>query len=262
MFYRATVVDNNDEKNAGRLKIRVHPIHDGIDEEHLPWAILADSTFSNDGIGSSNIPQVGTIVWVFFERDDFRFPVVFAGSPAIQNNTPDLPRASYSVDNDISNTISQNKKTGVSTASKGSWDEPDYKANPTYPENHVIRTKHHIIELDDTTGETRVHIYHGSGSRIEIDNEGNVLQHSKDSIIVTDGDEKHLVSGNILLTITADGDILINGNLMIKVDGNVTLESGGNVTANIGGNAEVTASNVTVTGSGGVTVSGATINLN
>lgn len=270
MFYRAEVIDNKDESNSGKVKVRVHPIHDGIQEDHLPWAIMADSSFSSSGVGGANIPQIGSIVWVFFEQDDHRFPVMFAGSPAIANNVPDIPVSAYDADKAVSDTIAPNKKTGVPTASGGSWDEPDYNPTPKYPENHVIKTKYHLIEMDDTDGNSRVHIYHRSGSREEILDNGDRVTHSKNTTEVVEGDSKTLVDGKYILTVTSDGEILINGNLVLKVDGDVDIEAGGDAKIKSGGNTDVeaggdltcTASNVNITGSGTVTVTGSTINLN
>jgi len=145
MFYRGIVEDVKDPTNSGRVRVRVMPMFDGLPVEHLPWAMIADSSFSSEGVGGLNIPQPGSIVWVFFEQDDHRYPVVFAGSPALSEAGPDIPKSGYEKDSTVSSKIDANRKTGIATASAGSWDEPEYTPNVKYPDNHVIRTRDHLI---------------------------------------------------------------------------------------------------------------------
>ena len=102
-FYRGIVVANDDPLKSGRVRVRVFPMfQDVTDIETLPWAIPADPSFGGyANVGSINVPVVDSHVFVFFENSDFRFPVYFAGAPAIQNDSPDVPTLSREDDGSI-----------------------------------------------------------------------------------------------------------------------------------------------------------------
>lgn len=249
-FYRAIVTDNDDPLKSGRVKVRVLPMFYGASDDSLPWAIMADTSmggFSN--VGGSNIPVVNSHVWVFFEAGDHRYPVVFAGAPAIENGVPDLPVLSRESD-EIVSSINSKRKTGVET-STGSWDEPDSAYGAQYPNNKVFKTKKGIVvEMDDTDGNVRLHFYHPSGSREEVDNDGNRVVHtegSRYSIVI--GEDKIYISGNQNISIDGDADIVVGGNSTSKIGGNSTISvegsasvtTGGTTTITSGGNASITA---------------------
>ncbi len=64
-----TVIDNNDPKRWGRLRIRVEQVFEGISDEHLPWAIVS---LAHPGGGSANhgkfaVPEIGAKVLVEFQ---------------------------------------------------------------------------------------------------------------------------------------------------------------------------------------------------
>src|SRR5665213_1747664 len=75
--YRAIVLNNNDPLKLGRIKAEVIPYFVGIDQSIIPWAVPKNPMVEGAGIGigSSNIPAVGSKVWVFFEMGDAYQPV-------------------------------------------------------------------------------------------------------------------------------------------------------------------------------------------
>lgn len=251
-FYRAIVVDNDDPTKSGRVKVRVLPMFYGATDDALPWAILADTSMGGyANVGGSNIPLVGAHVWVFFEAGDHRYPVVFAGAPAIEDGIPDLPSGE-----DLVSNINSKAKKGVSGATS-TWNEPDSAYAAEYPQNKVFRTKNGlVIEMDDTGGNVRLHFYHPSGSREEINNDGARVEHTEGnrfSIIV--GEDKVYVSGDQTVTVDGDADIKVGGNSTAIVDGNVVVSAGGSAAVTVGGT-------TTVTSSGPVTITAPTISLN
>ena len=248
-FYRGIVVDTNDPLQSGRIQIRVYPMFKGVLDADLPWAIKADPEFGGAAnVGGSRVPEIGAHVYVFFESGDHRYPVYFAGAPAIQAGEPDIPQLSREDDNTVSS-INSNRSTGVTTASGGSWSEPQSAYNPTYPHNKVYRSASGvIIEIDDTDGNTRLHLYHPSGTRHETDNSGNLVEHveaTKTTVIV--GDDNIHVQGKHDTTVDGSHGIRIGTNGQVTVGGNYTITVTGNATVNASGN---------------VVVSGATILLN
>ena len=79
-LYPATVIDNNDTEKMGRIKIKVKHLHAGVDNDLLPWA-KQHLLFSggSDTYGSSNIPEINSLVWIYFENeDDFLKPYYVA----------------------------------------------------------------------------------------------------------------------------------------------------------------------------------------
>jgi type VI secretion system secreted protein VgrG len=263
-FYRGVVVDVNDPLESGRIRAKVYPMFENVADDTLPWAILADSNFG--GIineGKISVPSIGAHVFVFFENGDHRFPVYFAGAPAIQDGVPDLPKLSREDDGTVA-AINSAASKGVSTASGGSWDEPDSSYATVYPNNKVYRSAGGvIIEIDDTQDNVRFHVYHPSGTRTEVDNSGNKVDHvsaKKTTVII--GDDNIEVKGKQDTTTAGNHGIKIGANGMVKVTGTYDIDVGGNVTINSGGSATVNASGTATVKGSTVVISGGTVNIN
>lgn len=87
MFYKGLIVDNVDENNNQRVKVRVlsiHPMEGDSDynlvtDEVLPWARpCAPITASNaNDYGEFDVPDIGEWVWLFFEDEEKQRPVYF-----------------------------------------------------------------------------------------------------------------------------------------------------------------------------------------
>ena len=203
-------------------------------------------------------------MFVFFENGDHRFPVYFAGAPAIQDGVPDIPTLSREDDGTVE-AIDSAASKGVPTAVGGSWDEPDSAYAAVYPNNKVYRSAEGIIiEIDDTEDNVRIHVYHPSGTRIETDNDGNTTDHvaaTKTTVIV--GDDNIEVKGKQDTTTGGNHGILIGANGTVKITGNYDIIAGGRINIQSTGSAIVSAGgNATVSASGTVTVSGTLVNLN
>jgi hypothetical protein len=131
------------------------------------------------------------------------------------------------------------------------WEQPLSPYNAQYPFNHVMESESgHIIEIDDTDDRERIHIYHKSGTFIEIDHNGTITKRTKGndvSIIEKDG-RTHILGTGIL---TIDGDfsthikkslqIQVLGDAQIHVSGNLTQQVDGDYDCNVGGNIKMTA---------------------
>tara|TARA_Y100000816_G_C26108438_1_gene590243 strand:- start:13045 stop:14130 length:1086 start_codon:yes stop_codon:yes gene_type:complete len=127
--------------------------------------------------------------------------------------------------------------------------EPSRKAvvNPTYPFAHIIESESgHVLEMDDTPGAERLHMYHRSGTRLEVLADGTqTMKVSNDSYEIIMRDKKILISGNAdielmngdynLITrkgntddggnvfITCDKDMNITAKGAVKIKGNVSI---------------------------------------
>ena len=240
-FYRGVVIDVADPKESGRIRIKVYPMFESVADDVLPWAIPADSTFGGSAnVGSINVPIVGSHVFCFFENGDFRFPVYFASAPAIQNDVPDVPTLSRKDDGTVA-AINSARSQGVSTAFGGTWNEPVSAYAAVYPQNKVFRSeKGIVVEIDDTTDNIRFHVYHPSGTRFEVDNTGNLVEHvsaTKTTVIINDdnvevkGNQNTTVSGSHGIKVGTNGKLVIAGNYDIVVTGVVNI-SGSTINLN------------------------------
>lgn len=81
-IYRGVVENNIDPEGLGRCKIRVPAIHGELTypSDILPWARPIVLSPVKAQRGSVNLPDIGDIVWVFFEGSNREFPVYLGGT--------------------------------------------------------------------------------------------------------------------------------------------------------------------------------------
>jgi len=70
--FRGLVVANNDPKKLERVRIRIPEIHDGVEDNKLPWAI----PFSQPE-GHFSVPRLNSKIYVEFQQGNPAFPVYF-----------------------------------------------------------------------------------------------------------------------------------------------------------------------------------------
>lgn len=171
MFYRAVVENNVDPEKFGRVQVRVKGIHDdgdGVSASALPWAEVSGGTDFGlvNGVGITSVLRIGTMVWVFFNNDDFNYPIVFATIKGASD---------------------------VNEAAKGS-----------YTDVATIQTASgHLIELGDAAGAEQIKITHKTGTYILIDNTGSIIINGKkDNTFDLVGNSTEKIQGNFEETIT------------------------------------------------------------
>ena len=96
---------------------------------------------------------------------------------------------------------------------------------PKYPFNHVHETESgHVLELDDTPDFERIHLYHRTGTRVEIDKDGSYVEKVvKDKYSVVLGDDTVTISGNVTVNITGDADITVDGATNLTSKGDISM---------------------------------------
>lgn len=105
----------------------------------------------------------------------------------------------------------------------GAFSEPESPFNGEYPYNKTTKSESgHLIEIDDTPGNERLHVYHRSGTYIEIDSNGTVVKRTK-------GSSYEIIDKNGKIAIRGVADISINGACNIYVGNDVNMEVIGNV---------------------------------
>lgn len=292
-YFFGVVEDRMDPENKRRVRVRCFGIHTAdkseIPTSALPWARVMIPA----NVGRNNTTNIweGTLVFgVFADGRERQQPFVLGivpsnevgGSPlngftdpreSAPVGKPGKTLAPYSnYDAGPGTTLyADSSSYGGSTAGStkvplegskrtggATYNEPENPAAPGYPYNNVDETESgHVIELDDTPGAERVHIFHRGGSFIEFHPDGKV-------VYKTVGDNHYITLQNRFITVNANDDTGIAGNSSTYVGGAYTLEvtggdadikvTGGNVNLYVNGNVnETVTGDVTRTISGNVT---------
>lgn len=116
MSYLGCVVDNNDPKKLGRLKVRVAPYSE-LSTEEIPWAYPKLGTHGNSAeYGGLNVPEVGSQVRVDFPSRDLTAPYYSGAELNEVNRTTffdeDYPNT-YGYKDSVGNFMRINKERGT-----------------------------------------------------------------------------------------------------------------------------------------------------
>lgn len=297
------VESRNDPDMRRRVQVRCYGIHTSdktqIPTEALPWARVVLPTTAVKS-ASLNLWE-GTLVYgVFLDGTSYQQPLVLGiietyddvNNNAVGFNDPrETPVITKPEEDPITkrtNSISSYADKSLyekTVASKlkeqfilNEYEEPLNQAAAEYPYNDVRESESgHVIEVDDTVGAERVHIFHRSGTFIELLPNGDCVHKSinddhsiviKNKYTATGGDEianvggstdttingdtKKLVSGSTDTTIDGDVkksiggnyDLEVSGGVNIKVSGDANIKVDGNVTEDVGGNYDIKAGGV------------------
>ena len=120
------------------------------------------------------------------------------------------------------------------------WSEPLPRngKDPIYPKNHVTQTESgHAIEIDDTSENERIHIYHRTGTFCEIQDTGDrVTKIIGDDYEICVKDKNIFISGECNVTIIGDTRLRVDGDLIQEVVGDYNLTVHGDMKTKILGN--------------------------
>lgn len=262
VWFLGVCEDTVDPLKANRIRVRCLGYHTKdliqVPVEALPWAPVLSSSVAMSG---HMILPGDWVIGFFLDGIEACQPVVFGSYVSIPNERP-VATSGFSDPSGV-----YPKKLGVpqnSSLARGElpgspleWknstlapDEPSSPAAPEYPYNHVIETDgFNIIELDDTKGKERIHIFHKSGTFYEIHPDGKLVVRSV-------ADAYEAVLGNKTLYVSGDLQVKAAGDMTLSCSGDLRLEAGGDVSIAAGGSFDVGAG-----GSGSVIASG-TLSLN
>jgi hypothetical protein len=209
-WFQGEVVDIDDPLKMGRLKVRELIGQDKEEIDNLFWChVIMPPTGANaKGVG---VAAVG------LDKDSKVFG--FRVSSKLSYIIGSFP---YAVD-DNNHSLSKQAR-GVGPVQKEYITELGEKKSEyaaKYPFNKTITTSSgHVLELDDTPKAERIHVYHKSGSYVEIFPDGSIVTKSmKDSTSVTMND--HAIS-----VVRGDLQIVANeGKIQINSDGDIDLVS-------------------------------------
>lgn len=209
-----------DPKKLGRVKVRIFNIHSeskaDIETDMLPWAIVGQDPTSaaHKGVGRSPTGiAVGSMVYGFFlDGEAKQIPAIthtFGGMPDGENDIHKLALGE--------NELQKDPVDG----------EPDSPYKAEYPYNKVFTTESgHAVEVDDTPGAERIHVYHKSGSYFELQPEGDgVLKIIGDSFDLTVKDKTVYVGGDVKITVKGNADITVDQDTTLTSKKSLTIKS-------------------------------------
>ena len=215
------------------VRVRVLGHHDlGIETDSTLYCQpLLPLGGSSQGAGDTPIMSIGSQVFGFFRDDLLRvgekqFGVIIGSYPIIPDGNMDKHSIHWNA-----------REKNVINKPKEYRPEFDSSYKAKYPFNRVIASKSgHIIEIDDTAGEERLHVYHKAGTYIEINKDGRVvIKCINDSYELVNGNKELYVKGDY--TIKADGNINLfssKNSVDITAAGTVSMSSGRKVLVNAG----------------------------
>ena len=213
-WFIGTVVDVNDPLQLGRLRVRIDGIHSddkqAIPDDGLPWAqiIIPVNEGGTNGLGNvTGIQPDARVFGIFLDGSDSQCPMVIGTMPKYEESsdggrsTAQLARGTNTLaDDKVPNTV---------------IGEPDSPYDAVYPDNAVHATRSgHVIELDDTPDNERIHIYHKSGSFVEFHPNGDVVTHHANGFKAVAGNDKIHVTGNFELFVDGDMKVTVKGNVI------------------------------------------------
>lgn len=107
------------------------------------------------------------------------------------------------------------------------WSEPSTAYAAQFPYNKVTQTESgHIIEYDDTPGAERIHIFHRSGSFIEMHPDGKVVYKSMGhGFLVSMADQYVKVKGTCVISVDGDASIYAKGELNLQSDKDINVHT-------------------------------------
>ncbi len=175
------------------------------------------STYPDTGLANTDISTTRNL-------DYLREPTTNRLARGIRGNTDESdPKKSGIVFEKM-----QNRKAGqieIPTADGKRWSEPKIPYAAVYPYNHVHQTESgHIIEMDDTPNEERLHWYHRTGTFTEIHPVGIKVDKIVNNYynIILGAKYTHIEAGDYT-TIDGSQEVYILGNKVEKVDGDYSL---------------------------------------
>lgn len=213
--FAGQVANVADPKKLGRVKALVEGA--GFSTTTTPWAFPSNASFK----GAFAVPEVGDNVWVEFENGDPNRPVWspgFYSEPQGQAETPDRAQGQAGTFPKGTDTATTAKNVTVS--------EPSDPFAAVYPKNRVVKTgAGHLIEIDDTPGAERLHVWAKGGSFIEFHRDGKVVMKSAGNrYVYVIGDDVLHASGKLDLIADTEAGIA-TPELTVKATSKVDVDS-------------------------------------
>jgi hypothetical protein len=107
------------------------------------------------------------------------------------------------------------------------WSEPSSPYAAQAPYNKTLRTESgHVVEYDDTPGAERVHIFHRSGSFIEMHPDGKVVYKSMGhGFLISMADQNIKVKGTCNISVDGEANIYAKGQMNLQSDSDINVNT-------------------------------------
>ena len=107
------------------------------------------------------------------------------------------------------------------------WSEPATPYDAQYPYNKVTQTESgHVVEFDDTPGAERIHVFHRSGSSVEMHPDGKVVcKLLGGGFIMAEADLQVSVKGVCHVSVDGDANIYAKGLLNLQAEEGVNVNT-------------------------------------
>lgn len=223
-WFTGRVVDLEDPKQLGRIRVRVYGIHTEdttmIADEDLPWAqvVVPVTQGGTGGFGNNLGIQINTLVFgMFLDGQNSQLPLVLGSLPKLENNELD------EYDSVSTNPLARGIQVKPYIPDE-TINEPDDPFAAVYPNNLVYETPAgHVKEYDNTPNAERIRELHKSGTFYQVSPEGDLVTH-----IVRD--RYTLVAQNDAVHIQGNVNLFIDGNCITKIKGNWDVDVEGHIT--------------------------------
>jgi uncharacterized Zn-binding protein involved in type VI secretion len=241
-WWFGVVEDREDPQQLGRVKVRVHNFHgDKIKTPtaDLQWAFIimqpTSASYQKTGLSPTGLMVGSTVVGFFADGSEGQMPMILGSLPGIEDKDPakhDVTLLAREINPLNKNTIGPEPSSAYSTV---------------YPYNRVYQSESgHVIEFDDTPNNERIHVFHKSGTYVEINQEGRRVNKIvgddievvlKDKTVYIQGNAKVEIKGNV--NVTVDGNYNLNVSGDVKINGKtINLNNGSNGAARVGDTAD------------------------
>lgn len=162
---------------------------------------------------------------------------------------PDTNRlARGRIDGTIVEFKDEKRLDSVVTAGGYEWSQPDIPYNARYPYNKVTETESgHVIELDDTPDNERVHIYHRKGTYTEIDPNGTQVNRIVgDNYMIMERNGYVTIFGECNVTVAGKTRIYCKDDARIDVGATAYINTAKDLEINVGGEFKLKAANIKI----------------
>lgn len=241
-WWFGVVEDRDDPQKLGRVKVRVHNFHGDkvkTPTADLQWAFIimqpTSASYKKTGLSPTGLMVGSTVVGFFADSGEGQIPMILGSLPGIEDRDPTKHDVSL-----LAREINPLNKNTVGP-------EPSSAYSAVYPYNRVYQSESgHIVEIDDTPNKERIHVFHRTGTYMEINHEGRRVNKIVDNDIeVVLKDKTVYIQGNAKVEIKGNVDVTVNGNYNLNVSGDikingktVNLNNGSNGAARVGDTAD------------------------
>lgn len=199
--YFASVVDNNDPLQLGRVQINITHLMSGWQPSLLPWAFPYSSLGGSSLLfGSSFIPEISSNVWVWFEDDENLLNPFYVSGPTLES-------------------LSAHTVYSTSVAAQM------IELSSTYPDVKFIYFKNGICVGASSGATPELFAFHPTGAYLNIDATGNVKIKTLQKVTIDSSMKVEITSPTGGVDIT--GDVSVTG----KVTATQNVESAMEVVA-------------------------------